>query len=135
MKRILSLSALLLLAGSLQAQISPELRAKFIKVIATNASSAGRVAIKDPVLVKALEALGVTADDTAKVAYATTEAEVKALAGPGRLVVCPELELLPKGASIAIVEEGGRPTVYLHAGNLNASGVKVSAAILSIGKR
>ena len=39
------------------------------------------------------------------------------------------------GGSIAVVEEGGKPQIYLHMGNLAASGVTLSDAVLKIGKR
>lgn len=117
------------------AAVSPELMAKFIKVIATNAGSPGRVDLKDAVLIKALDGLGVTADKAAKVAFATSLAEVKALKAEGKLVICNSLDMLPAGGSIAIVDEDGKAAVYLHTGHINESGAKVSPAILRIGKQ
>jgi hypothetical protein len=52
----------------------------------------------------------------------------------GKLIICPKLEWLPKGGSIAIVEEGGKPAIYLHMQNIGASGVTLSDAVLKIGK-
>ena len=39
------------------------------------------------------------------------------------------------GGCIAIIEEGGKPAIYLHMQNINASGVALSEAILKIGKQ
>lgn len=127
----------LFLGASLPAYcvIQPELMAKFIKVIATNSNSAGRVDIKDADLVRALSGMEVSADKNAKVAYASTEGEVKTLLAAGKMIICNRLELLPVGGSIAIVEEDGKPAIYLHTGHIAQSGAKVSAAILKIGKQ
>ena len=127
----------LVLGASLPAYcvIQPELMAKFIKVIASNSGSSGKVDIKDADLAKALGGMEVAVDKSAKVAYATTEAEVKALAASGKLVICNRLALLPEGGSIAIVEEEGKPAIYLHTGHIQQSGAKVSASILKIGRQ
>lgn len=120
-----------LLAGDLPANI----QAKFIKILATNAGSPGKVACKDAGVIEAMQAEGVSADAGSKVAWASNEAEVKAYKAAGKLVICGKLEWLPAGGSIAVVEEGGKPQIYLHMGNIAASGVNLSDAILKIGKR
>ena len=127
----------LILGASLpvRADIPPELMAKFLKVICTNSGSAGRVSLQDAALGKALDSLGVSTDKAAKVAWATNEADVKSQAAAGKLVVCNRLALLPQGGSIAIVEEDGKPAIYLHTGHIAQSGAKVSGAILKIGKQ
>jgi len=53
----------------------------------------------------------------------------------GTFVICSKLDDLPKGGSIAIVEEGGKPQIYLHTGHISASGVTLSDSLLKIGKR
>ncbi|OQA37510.1 MAG: hypothetical protein BWY56_00893 [Acidobacteria bacterium ADurb.Bin340] len=128
---VLGLTVAGLSAGDLPADI----QAKFIKILATNAGSAGKVACKDPGVAAALGGAGMTADPAAKVAWAGTEAEVKAYKAAGKMVICGRLEWLPAGGSIAVVEEGGKPQIYLHMGNLAASGVTLSDAVLKIGKR
>lgn len=137
MKKFLTLAAIVagtsaaLPAGDLPA----ELQAKFIKIIASNAGSAGKVAVKDATVSGELGKIGIAADAGSKVAYAASEGEVASLKGAGKMVICPKLEWLPKGGSIAIVEEGGRPAIYLHMQNIAASGVTLSDAVLKIGKR
>lgn len=120
-----------LAAGDLPA----DMQAKFIQILAQSAGSAGKVACKDPAIVAALGTKGVTVDPGAKVAWAASEAEVKAMKAAGKLVLCGKLEWLPAGGSIAVVEEGGKPQIYLHMGNISASGVTLSDAILKIGKQ
>jgi len=67
-----------------------------------------------------------TADAGSKVAWASSEVEVKALKAAGKLIICPRLEWLPAGAAIAILEEGGKPQIYLQMCHINDSGVVVS---------
>lgn len=125
------LSGLALLSGDLPADV----QAKFVKILASSANSAGKVACKDAAVAAELGKLGVGADSASKVAWAGNEGEVAALKAAGKLVICGKLEWLPKGGSIAIIEEGGKPQIYLHMGNIAASGVTLSDAVLKIGKR
>lgn len=128
---ILGLAATALSAGDLPAEI----QAKFIKILAANAGSAGKVACKDPSVTAALAAEKLASDPASKVAWAGSEAEVKAYKASGKMVICGRLEWLPAGGSVAVVEEGGKPQIYLHMGNIAASGITLSDAILKIGKR
>jgi hypothetical protein len=116
-------------------ELPPELQAKFVKILANNAGSAGKVACKNATLAAKLGEIQVAVDPGAKVAWASSEAEVAALKGAGKMVICGSLEWLPKGGSIAVVEEGGKPQIYLHMGNIAASGVTLGDAVLKIGKR
>jgi len=128
---ILMLATASLIGGELPAEI----QAKFIKILAASAGSAGKVACKDAAVAAELGKAGVSADPGAKVAWAASESEVKALKASGKLVICGKLDWLPAGGAIAIVEEGGKPQIYLHMGNIAASGVTLSDTVLKIGKR
>jgi hypothetical protein len=128
---IISLAFTGLSAGDLPA----ETQAKFIKILASSAGSAGKVACSNAGLQAELTKAGIANDGGAKVAWASSEGEVKALKGAGKLVICGKLEWLPAGGAIAIVEEGGKPQIYLHMGNISASGVTLSDAVLKIGKK
>jgi len=128
---VLALAFASMSAGELPAEV----QAKFIKILASSAGSAGKVACKDGGLAAELGKVGVAADAGSKVAWASSEGEVKALKGAGKLVICGKLEWLPAGGAIAIVEEGGKPQIYLHMGNIAASGVTLSDAVLKIGKK
>lgn len=114
--------------------VGPDLQAKFLKVIAHHASSKNRVAASDPAIKAELEKHGVSIEGGANVAFAASEEELKTLVAARKIVVCAHIEWLPQGASIAIVEENGKPAIYMHTGNLEATGVKVAPAILRIGR-
>ena len=86
-------------------------------------------------MVGELGKVGVSAEASSKIAWAASEGEVRSLKAAGKLVLCGKLDWLPVGGSIAIVEEGGKPQVYLHMGNIAASGVALSDNILKIGKK
>jgi hypothetical protein len=128
---VLSLSVAGLSAG----ELPPEVQAKFIRIIASSAGSAGKVNCKDAAVVAQLVKLGVAVDGGSKVAWAGSEAEVKALKASGHLVICGNEHWLPGGASVAVVEEGGKPQIYLHMGNIGDSGVTLSDAVLKIGRK
>ena len=86
-------------------------------------------------MAKAIAASGCAVEPGSRLAYAASEGDLKGLKAAGKLIICPRLEWLSQGASIAIVEENNRPQVYLNMSNLAASGVTLSDAILKIGKR
>ena len=122
-------------AGLSAGELPPEVQAKFIRIIASSAGSAGKVNCKDAAVGAELTKLGVASDPSSKVAYAGTEGEVKSLKASGHLVICGTLGWLSSGGSIAIVEEGGKPRIYLHMGNIGGSGVTLSDAVLKIGRK
>lgn len=113
--------------------VPPATQAKLLIIISRSAGSGGKVDCQfDPILAKGF---GADNDASSKIAWGTTESQVKSLKASGKLVVCSSLDLLPKGGSIAIVEEDGKPQIYLHMGNINASKVPLSDTILKIGKK
>ena len=129
-------AALALALTSLSAgELPAETQAKFIKILASSAGSAGKVVCHDGGLKAELGKVGVADDASSKVAWASSEAEVKSLKGGGKMVICGKLEWLPAGGAIAIVEEGGKPQIYLHMGHIASSGVTLSDAVLKIGKK
>ena len=133
--RNLILPAILTALPVLGGDLPPEIQAKFIKILASSAGSAGKVACKDGGVMAELAKLGFANDPGSKVAWGSSEGEVKAFKGGGKLVICGKLEWLPAGGAIAIVEEGGKPQIYLHMGNIAGSGVTLSDAVLKIGKK
>jgi hypothetical protein len=122
------LCSTLLQAGDLAAPTV----AKFIRVIAS--SGGGKAACRDRDVAAELATLGVAVDPESKVVWVSLEAEVGKLARMGRLVICGKLELLAAGASVALVAEGGRPTIYISAKNLAGTGVALSDSVLKISK-
>lgn len=137
MRKNLFIAGCLILASSflMGGELPADVQAKFVKLLAGYAGSAGKVACKDGVLNGELAKLGVTSDAGSKVAWAVTEAEVRSLKAAGKLVLVGKLEWLPAGGSIAVVEEGGKPQIYLHMGNISASGVALSDTVMKIGKK
>jgi len=134
LKLIFGLAAALTLpvfGGDLPADV----QAKFIKILAASANSPGKIACKDAAILGELDKMGISVDPGSKVAWAGSEGDVKALKASGKLVICGKLQWLPLGGAIAIVEEGGKPQIYLHMGNIAASGVTLSDSVLKIGKR
>jgi hypothetical protein len=136
MSRIALIAVAFLLTLGLGAQdLSPDVQAKFVKTLVSATGQFGFACNNDPDLKKALEAVGVSVAPGFKLAWAATEAEVKTLRADGRLVVVPKLAWLKLGAGIAIVEEEGKPQLYLHMANVKASNLNIPDAIIKIAKK
>lgn len=123
----LALAGLSVSAG----ELPPEITAKLLKIVVS--SSGGAIACRDAALKTALEAAGVTVDDGAKVVWVTNPAQAKMLKTQGKLVVGPSQSLLPAGGGIALVEDGGKPKIFLNMANVQASGVTLPDALLKVG--
>jgi hypothetical protein len=120
------LAALSLNAG----EVPPEIAARFVKII-----SSGKVACKDATMATALGGAGCAVDPGSKFAWAASEGEVKSLSAGGKCVITNRVEWLASGGTIAIVEEGGTPQMYIHSGNLQASGASLPEAVLKVSKK
>lgn len=133
MRRFATLIALTLAAAGLNAgELPADMAAKLVKAVVNG--TGGKIACRDATMKSALEASGVPMDPSAKVAWASNPAETKMLKGMGKMVIAGRPEMLSAGASVAIVEDGGRPKILLHRANLAASGVAISDAILKVGE-
>jgi len=110
--------------------LPPDVAAKLIKIIAS--ASGGKVACRDATMKTALEGAGVTVDGDSKIVWATNPIEIKML--KGRLVIVGRKEFLSAGGGIALVEDGGKPKIYLNQAAIAASGVTISDAIYKIGQ-
>lgn len=136
MPRIVPAALALLFALGLQAQeLAPETQAKFLKILLSSTGQFG-FACADPSFKAKLEASGIAVAPGFKMAWAETEAEAKALKASGKLVIVPNLAWLKHGGggSLAIVEENGKPQIYLNAANVKASGMTLSDTIVKIAK-
>ena len=133
MKKLLC--ALLLVLPLSAGDLPPDIKAKFIKILASSAGTPTMVGCKDSSVASELSKMGLNIDNSSKLVYAGSDGEVKAAKAAGKLIVCGNLNQLPIGGAIAIVEENGKPSIYLHMGNIAASGVTLSDAILKIGKK
>jgi hypothetical protein len=136
MRRIIYSAVAILLTLGLNAEdLAPDVQAKFVKTLVSSTGQFGFACNNDPALKKSLEAAGVSVSPGFKLAWAATEAEVKTLKADGRLVVVPKLAWLKLGAGIAIVEDEGKPTFYIHIANVKASGMALPDAIVKIAKK
>lgn len=128
---VLALGSMSLGPSLLAGELPPEIAAKILKIIVTNAGN--KIACREPDLKAALEAVGVAVDDGAKVVWVTNPAQAKMLKTQGKLVVGPSPALLPAGGGIALVEDGGKPKILLQMANVSASGVTLPDALLKVG--
>jgi hypothetical protein len=122
----------LVLCGSLLAAddgLPRPLMARFVVALARLANTGKHVACHEAVMSRELKNLGMTLDDAAPLAFASSEAEVRSLAAARKVVVTPSLDLLVKGGAIAIVQEDGKPSIYLHLRHLDETGVKFSTRL------
>jgi len=134
----LKIAIIALVLGSFSAwapagELPPEIAAKLIKIIAT--ATGGKVSCRDSAMKAALEGAGVTVDGDSKIVWATNPVEIKMLRSQNRLVVTGNKNFLANGAGIAIVEDGGKPKIYIHQPNIAASGVVLSDAIYKVGEK
>jgi len=136
MKRLIPTAVALVFALGMQAQTTAplELETKFVKVLLASNGQFG-FACNDPALKAKLEEAGVSVGPGFKFAWGSSEPEVRALKAQNRFIVCPTLDWLKSGGCLAIVEEDGRPQLYLHVANTKASGVTLSDAISKIAKK
>ncbi len=82
-----------------------------------------------------LEASGLAVAPGFKMAWAATEAEVKPLKAAGKLVIVPKLAWLKLGGAIALIEEDGKPQIYINPANIKASGMTLSDTIVKMAKK
>jgi len=135
MNRMIPAAFAIVFTLGMNAQTAPlETQAKFVKVLLSSSGQFG-FACNDEGLKKKLEELGVSVGPGFKYAWGSSEPEVRALKAQGRFIICPNVEWLKSGGCIAIIEEGGKPQLYLHSANTKASGVTVSDAIMKIAKK
>jgi hypothetical protein len=136
MIRIAHSAIAILLALGLNAQdLSPDIQAKFVKTLVASTGQFGFACSNDPALKKSLEAIGVSVAPGFKLAWASSEEEVKKYKADGRLVVVPKLAWLKLGAGVAIVEVEGKPQLYIHMANVKASGMTLPDAVLKTAKK
>jgi hypothetical protein len=135
MARVLHVSVAFVLTLGLSAQeLSQETQAKFLKLLLSSTGQFG-FACNDAAFKAKLEADGLSVAPGFKMAWAASEAEVKSLKAAGKLVIVPKLAWLKLGGAIALVEEDGKPQIYLSAANVKASGMTLSDTIVKMAKK
>lgn len=117
------------------ADLAPTPLSRLIKAIAANTGEGvAQVACEDPQLVRVMRREGLTVAEEAKVAWASSEEEVRTFAQQGKLVMCANPDWVRSGASIVVQVEGGRPVYIVHLAPMRQSGVYVRAAVLHYAK-
>lgn len=133
MKPLLAIFAAVLGLSLSAGELPADTTAKIVKVIVNGAG--GKINCRDSAMKTALESASVTTDGNANIIWSSAPGEIKMLKGQHKLIICSRSEFLAMGASIAITEDGGKPKIYLHPGNIAASGVTLSDAVLKIGEK
>ena len=129
-----ALAALTFVMGMNAQELSPDIQAKFLKILLSSTGQFG-FACSDPAFKGKLEAAGIAVSSGFKMAWASSEAEVKLLKASGKLVIVPNLAWLKAGASLALVEEDGKPQIHLNMANIKASGMVLSDTIIKMAKK
>lgn len=114
--------------------LPPEFQGRFVKILVKSANLPAKIACTDAALIPELQKGGLEIAADAQIAWANNAADVKKYKGMGKLVICSSVELLSAGGAIAVIEEGGKPSIYVHKANLQASGVTMSDSIFKIAK-
>jgi hypothetical protein len=115
-------------------EVPPEAQVKFIRLLLSSTGQSGFSCGSNMALKFKLQSLGVSTAANAKIAWASSEAEVKALKASKHMVVVPKLEWLKLGGSVAIVPEDGKPVMYLHMVNVKASGLTLPDSVIKMAK-
>lgn len=115
--------------------LAPTPLSRLIKAIAANTGDgAARVACGDTELSRIMKREGLQVDGDARVAWAGTEAEVKAFSQAGKLVLCPNPDWVRSGAAIVVQVDGGKPVYYIYTDQVKLSGIYVRAAVFHYAK-
>lgn len=129
--KLVTLTALI--TPAVAGDLPVSMQGKLLSIISRTCGGNGKVDCQhDPALAKGF---GENNDPSSKFAWGTNEAQIKALRAQNKLVICPKVELLSKGAAIAIVEEDGKPAIYVHLENLKSSGVVLNDAFMKMSKK
>lgn len=122
----LSLASSSLFAGELPAPTA----AKFVALISRGAGENGKVQVRNPEMAAELGKAGGEPSTAGRVAWASSNDEVRILAMARKCVVTGDPRALSIGAAVAIYEDGGKVKIALNQKAIQASGVTLSDAIL-----
>lgn len=108
--------------------------ARFLKALATGMESPPRVAVTAVAMREELQRNGVAIDPAAPIVWVETGQEARERAARGRLVVCPQPELIDQGAAIAVFVAEGRFTVRYSLPNARKAGATIPEMVVKLGK-
>jgi hypothetical protein len=113
-------------------EVPVEEAAKFLRILATNSGSEGRVACKELDMVIQMKKQGISVDAKANVAWAFTPSQTRFYLEEKKLVVCSSRKLFAEGGAIAFERINGRLTILYHQANLDKSGVHLPDSFLRL---
>lgn len=114
-------------------ELPTETTAKIVKIIVNGAG--GRINCRDNAMKSALESNSVATDGASTIVWTSSPSEIRMLKTQRKLIISNRSEHLAMGASVAITEDGGKPKIFLHQGNIAASGITLSDAVFKIGEK
>ncbi len=118
-----------------QPDFAPTPLARLLRALAANAGEGQRrIACEDPAVARVLRREGVEVDPDAPMAWAASEAETRAYARSGKLVLCGNPDWVPAGAAVVVEVEGGRPVYTVYQEQVRKSGLAFRAAVLHYAK-
>ena len=113
------------------AELPAPVAAKLLILVSKGIGQGGKVATKDAAVAGELKNLG-SLDGSARVAYATTDADVKADVGRNCCVISNNPKALSMGAVLALVYDGGKPKFIISRDNMNIFGITFPDQVLRI---
>jgi hypothetical protein len=134
MKHVVPALVILSAIGLRAEDVAPADLVKFVRLLTSSTGQSGFACGSNMNLRFKLESMGLSTAPSAKIAWASTEAEVKTLKAASKMVVVPKLEWLKLGASAAIVMEDGKPLMYLNLANVKASGLTLPDTVIKASK-
>lgn len=131
--RFTTLACVLTLASGLPclADLPAPVTAKLLVLVSKGIGQGGKVSTKDAAVGGELKNLGAF-DGSARVAYETNDADVKADVGRNCCVIGNSPRALGMGAVLALVDEGGKPKFIISRQNMEIFGITFPDAVLRI---
>ena len=105
--------------------------AKLLQIMSQNLGQNGKVSTKDGALAGELSKNG-KLDNNSRLVYVTTLSEVKAYAARNSCVVVNDPKLLSAGATVALINEGGKTKFFLSKKNMEIFGITFPDSIMRI---
>jgi hypothetical protein len=135
MNRFVPAALVLVSALGLSAEdVASDALVKFVRLLVSSTGQSGFACGSNMSLRFKLESMGLSTAATSKLVWASSEAEVKAMKAANRMVVVPKLEWLKLGGAVAIIQEDGKPVMYLNMANVKASGLTLPDSVIKASK-
>ena len=103
--------------------------AKFAAMISAHAGFPTTIDCPNEQMAADLLKFGMKNDSSSKVAWASTQHELEQFSKSNKFIICANREWLSAGASVAIIERGGRLSLEINFSNLRKSGLTLGHII------